>query len=266
MTALRQLEERLRAWQSFRSIAGATRTLAAAQSMHWAEVVRRADAHLACCVALRDAYPGARPAADAPRLLVGLGSDLGLCGPFNRAVAERLAAEQARGFVARAVVGERLHAHVEGEVLALPAATSFEQAQNLATELELLLSHGNPTDTRLVLVLAAGVDPDGRPQIVVWDEPEQTATTPTPVSEPVLELVEPEQTATVVASLTRHARLAAALARSVASETEARWRTMNRAHDAADRRIGEQEREIRKQRQELVTQEMLEARQGARAV
>ncbi|MCX4244903.1 F0F1 ATP synthase subunit gamma [Paraliomyxa miuraensis] len=261
MTTLRQLEDRLRAWQSFRGIAGATRTLAAAQSMHWVEVARRAQAHLARCLALRDAYPGSRPSTDAPRLLVGLGSDLGLCGPFNRAVAERLSVEQSRGFLACAVVGERLRAHMGAGALVLPAATSFEQAQNLATQLELLLSQASIDQTRLVLVLAAGIDPDGRPQVTAWNEPESTIAMP----RPLLELVEPELTATAVASLTRHARLLAALARSAASETEARWRTMNRAHEAADRRIAEQEREIRKQRQELVTQEMLEARQGARA-
>lgn len=263
MSTLRQLEERLRAWQSFRSVAGATRTLAAAQSMHWAELARRAEAHLARCVALRNAYPGARPPSDAPRLLVGLGSDLGLCGPFNRAVAQRLEAERAHGVLARVVVGERLRAHVDGDVLALSAPTSFEQVQNVATELELLLPASDPIRTRLVLVLAAGIEPDGRPQVAVWDEPEPVVATTRGAA---VELVEPEQTASMVASLTRHARLAAGLARSAASETEARWRTMNRAHDAADRRIGEQEREIRKQRQELVTQEMLEARQGARAV
>lgn len=269
MSTLRQLEDRLRAWQSFRGIAGATRTLAAAQAMHWAEVARRAEEHLGRCLALRDAYPEARPPAEAPRLLVGLGSDLGLCGPFNRAVAQRLEVEPAGSWLARAVVGERLRALMDGPVLALPAPTSFEQAQDLASQLELLLPHNGAMHTRLVVVLAAGVDPDGRPQVAVWDEPEPARASPQPRTRArpgAVELVEPEHTAAMVASLTRHARLVAALARSAASETEARWRTMNRAHDAADRRIGEQEREIRKQRQELVTQEMLEARQGARRV
>ena len=53
-------------------------TLAAAQTLHWTELVRHAEAHLARCLALRDAYAGARVSADAPCVLVGLGSDLGL--------------------------------------------------------------------------------------------------------------------------------------------------------------------------------------------
>lgn len=36
---------------------------------------------------------------------------------------------------------------------------------------------------------------------------------------------------------------------------------MSRAHDASDRKIGEQERGLRKLRQESITQEMLEIRQ-----
>jgi F0F1-type ATP synthase gamma subunit len=64
------------------------------------------------------------------------------------------------------------------------------------------------------------------------------------------------------ASLVQHATLCFALTRGVLSEVEARWRTMSRAHDAADRRIQEQERELRKVRQESITQEMLEVRRA----
>lgn len=275
MTSLRQLEERLQAWRSFRGIAGATRTLAAAQSLHWAELVRHAEAHLAQCLALRDAYLGARVPADAPRILVALGSDLGLCGPFNRAVAERFASEQARGFVSRVAIGERLRPHVEPGVLVLPSPTSFARVETLATELEVLMPELRSTRVSLVFVLAAGVELDGRPRAAVWEEPEPGATgshanddppSPPRASQPAVELVDPDTTAAVVASLTRHARVVAALTRSAASETEARWRTMNRAQEAADRRIGEQERDLRKRRQEQVTQEMLEARQGARGM
>ncbi len=275
MTSLRQYEERLRAWQSFRDIAGATRTLAAAQSLHWAELVRRTEAHLARCLALRDAYPSAQVPRDAPRVLVAVGSDLGLCGPFNRAVAERFASERARGSVARVAIGERLRAHMEADLLVLPAPTSFARVETLATTLEVLVPESRSTDVRLVFVLTAEVEPDGRPRVAAWDEPELGASghaaggassAATLATEPAVELVEPETTAAMVASLTRHARVVAALTRSAASESEARWNTMNRAKEAADRRIGEQERELRRRRQEQVTQEMLEARQGARRV
>ncbi len=265
MSSLRQLEERLRAWQSFRGIAGATRTLAAAQSLRWAELVRRAEAHLARCLALRDAYPTARVPPGVPRVLVALGSDLGLCGPFNRAVGERFARERAAGPATCVAVGERLRAHVGEGVLVLPAPTSFPRVQTRAAELEHLLFAGAAAaGTRLSVVLVAGVEADGHPRVESWDEPPAAVVAPR-VASPVAELVPPEQTAAAVAALTRHARLVAALARSAASETEARWRTMNRAHDAADRRIGEQEHELHRRRQELVTQQMLEARQGARA-
>ncbi|MCA9654273.1 MAG: F0F1 ATP synthase subunit gamma [Myxococcales bacterium] len=260
MSSLQQLEDRLQAWRSFRGIARATRALAAAQSLQWNEAARRAEAHRQRCLAILDAYPGARPSAGAPRIVLGVGSDLGLCGPFNRAIAERLGPARARAS-RTLVIGARLGQLVGEEASCIPSPTSFARAEALATELELLLADAPAERTHLVVVLATGVDPDGRPRVELLDE---TSPSPSPGLTAV-ELVGPERTEPLVAATARHARLVAALARSAASETEARWRTMNRAHDAADRRIGEQERELRKRRQELVTQEMLEARQGGRA-
>ncbi|MEX1362033.1 MAG: F0F1 ATP synthase subunit gamma [Nannocystaceae bacterium] len=262
MTSLRQLEDRMHAWQSFRGIARATRTLAAAQSLQWNESAHRAEQHLRRCLELRDAYPSAMPPPDAPYVVLGLGSDLGLCGPFNRTIAERFTAQRphaARGLV----VGARLGALVGRDQNTLTAPTSFPRVQSLATELELLLDDLPPMHTRLVVVLAIAVDPDGRPRVEVLDEPGPRA--PASSSARVAELSSVQDTGSIIATTTRHARIVAALTRSAASETEARWRTMNRAFDAADRRIGEQQRELRKQRQEQVTQEMLEARQGGRA-
>lgn len=260
MSSLRQLEDRLRAWRSFRGIARATRTLAAAQSLHWNEIASRAEAHLRRCLEVHGAYPNAQPPADGPRVVLAIGSDLGLCGPFNRSIAAHLPAVL-QGAARHVVVGARLGLLLGDEVAALPSPSSFERVEALATELELLLEDLPPTTAQLELVLASGVEPDGRPQVEVLPEPRGGEHAP----RSAVELSASDQAEPVVALTTRHARIVAALTRSAASETEARWRTMNRAHDAADRRIGEQERALRKQRQELVTQEMLEARQGGHA-
>jgi len=260
MTGIRQLEDRQRAWQSFHAIAGATRTLAAAQSLRWSEAARRAETHLARCIALHRAYPDTRSLEGAPRVVVlAVGTDLGLCGPLNRAIAEQLAVvvnEREPALVL--VVGARLRMLVDDDVVYLSAPTSFARIEVLATEIEALL--GPQSEEHLVLVLASGVDRDGRPQVSTWDEPHPPQDSG--ATRPVAELVDPEQTARASATLMRHARLVAALARAVTSEAEARWRTMNRAHDAAGRRIAEQQRTLDSQRQELVTQEMLEVRQG----
>ena len=72
MTGIRQLEQRLQAWRGFAGIAGATRTLAAAQSLQWSEAARRAEAHLRRCVALQGAYPQPRPIDGAPTVTLSL--------------------------------------------------------------------------------------------------------------------------------------------------------------------------------------------------
>jgi hypothetical protein len=273
VTSLRVLESPLAAWRSFRDIARATRTLAAAQSMMWADRCRHADAHLAWCeaVALQHARPRSQPR---PRVAVAIGSDLGLCGPLNRFVAERCVAEDldAAPTILRVVVGARLAAlePLTGAIL-LPTPSSMPAVARLAGAIEQLLDRlPDPLELELTMVLASAVEGDGHPRIDVRrsaspdveptslsaDAREVLARTEQPIADDP-ELVRAARL------LTRHARIVAALSRAVQSENEARWRTMGRAHESALRRIAEQESRLRKLRQEQITQEMLEARQGA---
>lgn len=263
MTSLRELEAPLRAWRTFRDVARATRTLAAAQALRWADQLERTEAHAQRCVALARCYV-APPPADAPRMVVALGTDLGLCGPLNRFVAEATAPLVAEGSVSMlVVVGARLAAALEDTHpnVELSAPTSFGAIESLAGRLDgLLLRAGPAVSTRLVIVQAYAVDPDGTPETRVLDAPPVPPLDAGP--RPVVELSPVNESAPVAAALLRHARLTAALVRAAACECETRWRAMNRAFDAAERRIDEQERRIQSVRQELITQQMLEARQG----
>jgi hypothetical protein len=271
MTNVRALESPLAAWRSFRDIARATQTLSAAQALQWSERSRRADQHLAWCEALAAEYPLA-VASPRPRVVLAIGSDLGLCGPLNRLLAERCVADSLDDdpTILRIVVGSRLAGlePLRGPV-ELNAPSTLPAARKLATDIESLIDRlPDPARLDLTIVLSGSVEGDGLPRIEV-----RTSHTPD------LELAAEarawlELTAQPLAAdppltieahqLARHARLVAALARAVTSENEARWRTMGRAFEAAQRKIAEQERQLRKLRQELITQEMLEARQGAR--
>ncbi|MCA9712086.1 MAG: F0F1 ATP synthase subunit gamma, partial [Myxococcales bacterium] len=78
---------------------------------------RRAEAHRARCLELRAAYPSARPRPGARRVVLALGTDLGLCGPFNRVVAQRLAPERRTPGAMVVVIGSRLRVLAEGDQL-----------------------------------------------------------------------------------------------------------------------------------------------------
>lgn len=269
MSNLRALESPLAAWRGFRDIARATQTLAAAQALQWAERSRRADEHLAWCEAVAAEVPLRLSGA---RVVLAIGSDLGLCGPLNRLLAERCAAERldAEPTFFRVVVGSRLASlQPFAEAVELPAPSTLAAALKLASDIEGLIER-LPDSSRLELtiVLAGAIEGDGQPRVEV-----RTSETPDRelalAQRAWLELtsrrfaVDPPL-ASVAHQLARHARLVAALARAITSENEARWRTMGRAFESAQRKIAEQERTLRKLRQELITREMLEARQGQR--
>ena len=272
MTSVRALEGPLAAWRSFRDIARATRTLAGAQALQWAERSRHAEAHLVWCAATAEALPVALPsrAGPRPRVVIALGSDLGLCGPLNRLLAAGCRAHEldAAPTVLRVIVGHRL-ASLEplSAPIVLPTPSSLAAVETLATELGGLLERlPDPDHVELVLVLAGAVEGDGHPRVDVWRG--LGLVDPLAPADRVwlaragapLEL-DPEL-AHAARALARHARLHAALCRALTSENEARWRTMGRAFESAQRRIAEQERRLRRLRQELITQEMLEARGG----
>jgi F0F1-type ATP synthase gamma subunit len=247
--------------------------------MHWAELVRQAERHLAWCEAVATSYPKlleppwASPDRPRPRVVLAIGTDLGLCGPLNRRVAERCTEAGLREppTVLAIVVGARL-AQLEPlpEAVQLPAPTSFAATERRAAAIEDLIAQlPEPLALDLHIVLAGAVGNDAQPEIEIrrgtrpdleLNEDDQAWLTR--VSR--LELDEVAAAARQARSLARHARILAALARAVSAENEARWRTMSRAYESAQRRIAEQERKLRRLRQELITQEMLEARQGAR--
>lgn len=260
MTSVRRMEARLRAWRSFRGIARASRTLAAARALHWAEHARRVEHYLAWSTRLAAAYGFVRrPEADV-RVCLAIGTDVGLCGPLNAKLAEALRASNDGDDASLIVVGERLLIELGApEVPSFPAPTSFSAVEALAAELETLLQPWDPFECRLRIIVSEEVEADGHPRIGVWDE---SHSDPPPLPSGPAELTPVREGRREAARLLRHARITAALVRGAMSEAEARWRTMARAHDAADRRITEQQRVIRKLRQESITQEMLEARLG----
>lgn len=271
MTSVRALESPLRAWRAFRDIARATRTLAAAQALQWAEQARHADAHLAWC----DAAAAICPIPEIelrPRVVLVLGTDLGLCGPLNHRLAElcRTARLDAPPTILRVVVGARLATLTPlTDAVVLPAPSSLVAAQRLAAEIEDLIARLPDSLTLdLNIVIADAVEADGSPCVALRTSAspdlELAAEDREWVARPRAVLGRDHPLTTQAHTLARHARIVAALCRAVTSENEARLRTMSRAYESAQRRIAEQERKLRKLRQELITQEMLEARQGGR--
>lgn len=258
MTSVQRLETRLTAWRSFRGVARASRTLAAAQSLYWAEQLGRVERWLVRVDELAVAYPRL-PQNSAQSVVLVIGTDLGLCGPLNTQVAaavQPMLATAALTFV----VGQRLEGLVDARAAVhLASPTSFAAVQTLAATIDSLLGP-NAEQTDLTVVVATGVLPDGAPIVETRTdrEPRSGRVPPSRV-----ELSPQPALSTMVQRLQRHARITHALTRGATSESEARYRTMNRAHDAADRRIGEQELNLRKLRQEMVTQEILEVRRGA---
>ena len=264
MTSLRRLEARLNAWTSFRGVARATRSLAAAQTLRWVEHVADVERFVSNTGQLCARYGVQSLPPGRPRVVLAIGTDVGLCGPLNARVAAAAKPVWTDDAIIRIMVGRRLEPLLpELEASVLPAPSSFAAVQTLAAQIRTLLEPLPPRQSILHIVVAHGVEPDGTPVVRCLD---RSDTVPQPGSQPRLgvELSSVDLARQTAASLHRYARIVQALTRGAASETEARWRTMNRAHDAADRRINEQERVLRSLRQELITQEMLEARSGRR--
>jgi F0F1-type ATP synthase gamma subunit len=255
VTNLRRLELRVHAWKSFRGIARASRTFAAAQAMHWGEHQRRVSGYAQWCRQLAASY-GLTPPASRRRGLVAIGTDLGLCGPVNPRVALALDAALDSEDANVWLIGERLAVETScAAVAVLPAPTTFEAVEAVSAQLASMVD----ADAPLSFIVVSEVEADGRPVITTWDEPTLADVEPLP---PALELTDVAAGRAEGARLLRHARIVEALTRGALSEAEARWRAMSRAHDAADHRIADQERDLRRKRQESITQEMLEVRRG----
>jgi len=267
MSGHRQLEDRLRAWTSFRGVARATRTLAASQALRWGEHVVRAEAHTSWCTELRRAYAPVKSAGPTVDVLVAIGSDHGLCGPLNRLVAEALASALAARPGLVVVVGSRVSGYLDlGAAVRLPAPSSAARTRELSTRIEGLIAARGPLDqARVSIVSPTAVRPDGAVTVTSYDIeglPAKVELPPAFTSRSPVELSPPALAWSRASALFLHAALVEALCRAARCEAEARWRTMSRAHDAADRRIEEHSLRLRRLRQEGITQEMLEARQG----
>jgi hypothetical protein len=284
VTALRHLEHRLKAWRSFRDIAHAARTLAAAQSLRWSGKVTQAARHLALCEhlhrrATRD--PAGAPAkAEPPRAhaVIAIGTDLGLCGRLNRTVAEALSDRlRADEPTLTLVIGARLAAELRGVAEvgeALPTPISFAAVEGLASRIIRILDALAPAPAlELTLILAGRTLASGTPVIASWsatptDDPAiapQLADLEARMRSPMVRLTPPEIATMTAARLLTHARLVHGLCAAAAAEASARLQTMSRAFEASERRIGEQERHLRKLQQEATTQEMLEVLGGRRS-
>ncbi|MBK8263231.1 MAG: F0F1 ATP synthase subunit gamma [Nannocystis sp.] len=271
MSSIRALEARLGAWRSFRDVAHAARTLAAAQSIRWAAHAEHAARHLLWTAGF--AHELLRPPAAPVPAIIAIGSELGLCGRLNRMVAEALAAaERARAPALRVAVGQRLISELHGQpgIIELAAPSSVAALQAISSRLVRLLTDlADPTQLHLTVILAARTMSSGTPEIEAWERAPTlpgAAAVPAHFVAPRAELTPHPQLRAPTAALHLHARVYHALCVAQASEAAARLQTMSRAVDQSDRRIAEQELLVRKLSQESTTQEMLEVRGGRRSV
>lgn len=250
-------------------MAHAARALASAQVLRWSAHAVQAAQHLAWTAALAERAREPASARPRPSVLLALGTDLGLCGRLNQVVADRTLTEiQTSRPTVIVAVGVRL-ADLLGEFPALitePAPSSQEAAAQLAQRVETQArALSRDSCARLLVVGALETTSDGMPRVTVSgaapESPELTAVRQTLTPNPA-RLGEPTLTASEATSLLVHARTAHAVCLAAKTEASVRLASMVRAHESADQRIGEQERALRKARQERITQEMLEVLSG----
>lgn len=265
MSGARALEARVRAWRTFREVAHATRSLAAAQALRWAAAREHAVRHglRARDLARRIGRRRGDPAA--PCLLLALGTDLGLCGRLNVAVAARVRDVARELSVAQAVVvGVRLGDLVAGELGArtVTTPTTVEGAVSLADELAAAALEA-PARAPLVIVSAVETTPAGAPRVrVAREEGQRRALEEASALRRSAVLGRPRAHAPWAERADLQARVAEALLTASLVEAQVRLATTTRAHEVAERRVTEQERALAKARQEGVTQELLEVLAG----
>lgn len=278
MTAARALAHRLEAWRSFRGIARAARTLAATHVITWASRTRQAARHLAWTQALAERVELEHVQEVSP-VGLAIGTDLGLCGRLNTALAEELAASPLAAGGPLILVGMRLSDEVEQvspgtePQIILPAVSSLEAveslSQQIATALELLAPAGQ---LGLSILLGAATTNDGQIRCELWADTWRSKTPDLPelgdarfaLRAPILSLASDSDARACVAALRLRARIAHALCVAASTESSARLFTMSRAYEASDRSIRRQELDLRKLQQEAITQDMLEVRSGQR--
>ncbi|MGE0710652.1 MAG: hypothetical protein AB7N76_11675 [Planctomycetota bacterium] len=262
MRAERALAARLRAWRSFRDIAHASSSLAASQAVRWTAHEHAARRHLGLVLPLASRLlPPPAPRDPRPLVLVGFGTDLGLCGRLNHEVAACLSAALAHTQPALLLlVGRRLRDSLGAEHPALeePAPASIDAAQDLA---ERAMAEVRRLCGTLARVGLARIDERGHARL--WWEEDLAPMLVAPAA-PAPLLAPPDRAAVVARDLLLQARLHHSACAAALAESRLRQELMRRARETADRRIQEQERQLRRARQERITQEMLEVRAATR--
>lgn len=260
---LRALQSGHEAWRSFRDIAHATRALAAARRARWAAHAKQAGDHLAWVAALSQLVPDLT-GEGRPRVVVGIGTDLGLCGRLNQLVHVEVVRRRATSPALTVVIGERLGLLVDdtARVVFEAAPVSPAAVLELAERLELALAELDLNDAELEIVVATSEE-GGLPHVVTErgvpaDLDNAVASIAKQLRRERRVLSDLNEGRLGVLALVRHARLAYAICRAQVVESSVRWAVMHRAHEGAERRIGEQELELRRLRQEEITQEMLD--------
>ncbi len=271
MTSPRELETRLDAWRGFRDVAHATRSLAAAQVLRWTHHAREAGRHLAWVAALHGRARDLDERRAGPPVVLALGTDLGLCGRLNQTVADEVRglviSERPALLIACGVRLVDLLGDVDlgVDVIAEPTPSSIEAAAELADRVEAeVVAVSGPFAPRLTIVGIDDASPAGTPIARARNAPpheeldEAQSVASRLDGRQAMLLTESVRLANDATSLLIHARVAHAVCLAARVEASVRLQTMTRAHEAAEDRITEQERDLRKARQETITQEMLE--------
>jgi len=254
---LQRMQARLAAWQSFREIAGATRTLAAGRALQWTKRAQQTGAFRERCASLAATYGLLPPPTTVAHVTLAIGTDTGLCGSLNRAVARALDDAERGPDALTIAVGHRLAIEACTDTpIVFEAPASFADIEQTGAQIQQLVLPLPAETTRVHIILATRVTADGMAKVETLRGELPTS----PSLEPSVELTAASLNRTTVARLWRGARIVDALAIGARSESEARLRTMARAHDAAERRIAEQQRALARERGESITQEILDAR------
>ena len=253
----RQLEGRLRAWQTFRDIAHAARVFAAGRSSHWGQLQRSAHRYL------REVLAGGRTdePPPAPPVIVGFGTDQGLCGSLNRRVSTALCGHgDAHPGATMVAVGQRLveAADREASWIQLGAPASSVALDSLAQQVAALALSG-AVMRPVHLVFPTSADVAGHVTVSIDTEAVAAADCPG------FSVLDGEtEVARRSSALLLRARVVLAAATAVYVENLVRLAVMTRAQGVADRQVTEQTRRLRALRSESITQEMLEVLGGAR--
>jgi len=289
MAELESLKRQVAATEDLQSVVRTMKALAAVNIRQYEEAARaltdyRATVELALRAVLRHATtrPGERSAGGVAVLIV-IGSDQGMCGQFNEAIADAAAAaldERAepgadwrvlaigeRVANALGARGRRVSARrhlpssshgVSGQVRALLGTLERWQAEAGALR-RVVLMHNQPAEggfegRRVVLL----------PMDAGWLERLEARAWPTRA----LPMIggDPDRTLSHLVQQYLFVELFAGLAQSLAAENATRLRAMQSAEKNVEERLDELETRFNRQRQNNITSELLDVISGSEAV